>query len=165
MKYTFCWVSAFSFLLWLYNWINGPQSKFLLHYEILSSRMQSLIFELSCSIVVSPGAMSRWRKIIRILTLQQFQFQHVTDSVMKMSDDDDVMMEQEQVHSGNAIADRIVVRNLSKVYDDGKVAVDNLSIGIAPGECFGLLGINGESPQHNIFTSVFFFLMVEYVPS
>lgn len=55
-----------------------------------------------------------------------------------------MLAEQQLVHSGKADEDRIVIRNLSKVYDNGKVAVDSLSIGIAPGECFGLLGINGE---------------------
>ena len=91
--------------------------------------------------------MSRWRKIIQILSLQRFRFQEVTDLVNGTPDDDDVVREQQLVRSGKAEADRIVIRNLSKVYDDGKVAVDNISIGIAPGECFGLLGINGEFQQ------------------
>ena len=81
---------------------------------------------------------------MRILSLQWFQFQEAVDAVSAIPDDDDVLTEQQLVRSGKADADRIVIRNLSKVYDDGKVAVDNLSLGIAPGECFGLLGINGE---------------------
>ena len=88
--------------------------------------------------------MSRWRKITQTLSFQWFRFQEVIDTVNGIPDDDDVLMEQQLVISGKAEPDRIVIKNLSKVYDDGKVAVDNLSIGIAPGECFGLLGINGE---------------------
>jgi ATP-binding cassette, subfamily A (ABC1), member 3 len=59
--------------------------------------------------------------------------------------DDDVVAEEELVLSGTSEADAIAIKRLTKVYDDGKVAVDNLSLGIAPGECFGLLGINGKS--------------------
>ena len=98
--------------------------------------------------------MSRWRKIIQILSLQRFRFQEVTDLVNGTPDDDDVVREQQLVRSGKAEADRIVIRNLSKVYDDGKVAVDNICIGIAPGECFGLLGINGEFRQYNVIDDV-----------
>lgn len=57
--------------------------------------------------------------------------------------DDDVLAEQELVRSGKVCGDAIVIKNLSKIYSNGKVAVDNLSLGVAPGECFGLLGING----------------------
>lgn len=98
----------------------------------------------------SPRVISRWRKAIRILSLQCFRSQEVIDAVNTIPDDDDVLAEQQLVHSGKADTDRIAIRNLSKVYDNGKVAVDNLSIGIAPGECFGLLGINGEFNVENI---------------
>ena len=57
--------------------------------------------------------------------------------------DDDVLAEQELIRSGKVCADSIVIKNLTKIYGNGKVAVNNLSLGVAPGECFGLLGING----------------------
>jgi ABC-type multidrug transport system ATPase subunit len=47
------------------------------------------------------------------------------------------------VLSGGANNDLIVLSQLTKQYDDGKLAVNNISFGIPPGECFGLLGING----------------------
>ena len=59
-------------------------------------------------------------------------------------DDGDVLAEEEAVMSADADRkDLILIQNLTKVYDSGKLAVDRLSLGIAPGECFGLLGING----------------------
>jgi ATP-binding cassette, subfamily A (ABC1), member 3 len=57
--------------------------------------------------------------------------------------DEDVLAEQELVQSGKVCTDSILIKNLSKIYGNGKVAVNNLSLGVAPGECFGLLGING----------------------
>jgi len=37
----------------------------------------------------------------------------------------------------------ILCRNLTKVYSNGFVAVDRISLGVKRGECFGLLGANG----------------------
>ena len=58
-------------------------------------------------------------------------------------EDDDVLEEEERVISGDADSDAVVLRELRKVYDNGKVAVNDLSLGIPSGECFGLLGTNG----------------------
>jgi hypothetical protein len=55
-------------------------------------------------------------------------------------DDPDVLAENERVDAGGANDDLIVLNHLTKVYDTGKVAVDNLCLGIPPGQCFGLLG-------------------------
>jgi ATP-binding cassette subfamily A (ABC1) protein 1 len=57
--------------------------------------------------------------------------------------DEDVVAENERVAAGEANNDLIVIDRLTKVYGNGKVAVNNLSLGIPPGQCFGLLGING----------------------
>lgn len=59
-------------------------------------------------------------------------------------DDDDVIQEENRVKSGEANGDLIVLSNLTKRYDNGKLAVNDMSLGIPHGECFGLLGINGE---------------------
>lgn len=67
--------------------------------------------------------------------------------------DDDVVAEQELVLSGKATNNLICIKQLTKVYANGKVALNNLSLGVAPGECFGLLGINGE---HIIYACIFF---------
>jgi ABC-type transport system involved in cytochrome bd biosynthesis fused ATPase/permease subunit len=55
-------------------------------------------------------------------------------------EDEDVIAENERVANGEANDDLIVINKLTKVYDNGKLAVNNLSLGIPPGQCFGLLG-------------------------
>jgi ATP-binding cassette subfamily A (ABC1) protein 1 len=66
------------------------------------------------------------------------------DITTALPEDDDVLAEQDRVLSGGANADLIVLSQLSKTYSNGKKAVNNLSLGIPHGECFGLLGINGS---------------------
>ena len=44
--------------------------------------------------------------------------------------------------STSATSDKVVLRQLTKFYDS-LLAVDRLSVGVADGECFGLLGVNG----------------------
>ena len=64
-------------------------------------------------------------------------------AIAAIPDDDDVVAEQQRVLEGRANDDAIVMSELTKIYPNGKIAVNKLSLGIAPGECFGLLGING----------------------
>ena len=66
------------------------------------------------------------------------------DITTALPEDDDVLAEQDRVLSGGANSDLIVLSQLSKTYSNGKKAVNNLSLGIPNGECFGLLGINGK---------------------
>lgn len=63
--------------------------------------------------------------------------------VASIPDDDDVIAEQQRVLRGEANDDVIVLSELTKIYQNGKVAVNKLSFGVPPGECFALLGING----------------------
>jgi len=65
------------------------------------------------------------------------------DITTSFPQDDDVVAEQERVLTGEAKSDLIVLSQLTKVFDNGTVAVNNMSLGIPRGECFGLLGING----------------------
>jgi len=62
-------------------------------------------------------------------------------------EDSDVAAERERIVSTSvdqlSSTDAMVMRELTKVYDNGFLAVDRLSVGIPKGECFGLLGING----------------------
>lgn len=66
-----------------------------------------------------------------------------SSAVAAIPDDDDVLAEQQRILNGEANDDVIVMSELTKIYPNGKIAVNKLSLGIAPGECFGLLGING----------------------
>jgi ATP-binding cassette, subfamily A (ABC1), member 3 len=66
------------------------------------------------------------------------------DITTALPEDDDVVAEEDRVLSGGANGDLIVLSQLSKTYTNGKVAVNQLSLGIPHGECFGLLGINGK---------------------
>uniref|UniRef100_A0A8C7ZM90 P-type phospholipid transporter n=1 Tax=Oryzias sinensis TaxID=183150 RepID=A0A8C7ZM90_9TELE len=59
-------------------------------------------------------------------------------------EDEDVARERARVMSGKFHSDILTMINLSKVYKAGKKpAVNRLCLGIPPGECFGLLGVNG----------------------
>uniref|UniRef100_A0A2I3REE5 ATP binding cassette subfamily A member 7 n=1 Tax=Pan troglodytes TaxID=9598 RepID=A0A2I3REE5_PANTR len=59
-------------------------------------------------------------------------------------EDEDVARERERVVKGATQGDVLVLRNLTKVYCGQRMpAVDRLCLGIPPGECFGLLGVNG----------------------
>ncbi|XP_054835573.1 phospholipid-transporting ATPase ABCA7 [Eublepharis macularius] len=59
-------------------------------------------------------------------------------------EDEDVAKERKRILSGKHRGDILVLQDLTKVYRmNKKPAVDRLCMGIPPGECFGLLGVNG----------------------
>ena len=94
----------------------------------------------------NPRMRSIGRKIKQFLTCQCFcnQESRLDDITVALPDDDDVLTEQARVLEGGANNDLIVLSEITKIYDTGKKAVSSFSIGIASGECFGLLGINGK---------------------
>uniref|UniRef100_A0A4X2KSV7 ATP binding cassette subfamily A member 7 n=1 Tax=Vombatus ursinus TaxID=29139 RepID=A0A4X2KSV7_VOMUR len=58
--------------------------------------------------------------------------------------DEDVGRERERVRQGATQGDVLVLKDLTKIYrGQKKPAVDHVCVGIPPGECFGLLGVNG----------------------
>jgi ATP-binding cassette subfamily A (ABC1) protein 3 len=61
-------------------------------------------------------------------------------------EDDDVAEEKKRINSNSIThlmeTESIIIKNLTKFYDNFR-AVNKISIGIAPNECFGLLGQNG----------------------
>uniref|UniRef100_A0AAY4A4F8 P-type phospholipid transporter n=1 Tax=Denticeps clupeoides TaxID=299321 RepID=A0AAY4A4F8_9TELE len=59
-------------------------------------------------------------------------------------EDEDVARERQRILCGGGQSDILELRHLTKVYKKKqKPAVDRLCVGIPPGECFGLLGVNG----------------------
>uniref|UniRef100_A0A674AIX8 P-type phospholipid transporter n=1 Tax=Salmo trutta TaxID=8032 RepID=A0A674AIX8_SALTR len=59
-------------------------------------------------------------------------------------EDEDVARERQRILGGGGQSDILELRQLTKVYNrKQKPAVDRLCVGIPPGECFGLLGVNG----------------------
>ncbi|XP_043970576.1 phospholipid-transporting ATPase ABCA1-like isoform X2 [Gambusia affinis] len=59
-------------------------------------------------------------------------------------EDEDVARERQRILSGSGQLDILELRQLTKIYKrKQKPAVDRLCVGIPPGECFGLLGVNG----------------------
>lgn len=79
-------------------------------------------------------------------------------------EDSDVSLERQRVTTGDAQGDRLVIHRLSKKYRRGfrrhVQAVDNISVGVPSGECFGLLGVNGAGK-----TTTFSMITGEITPS
>ncbi|XP_054980053.1 ATP-binding cassette sub-family A member 2 isoform X2 [Sorex araneus] len=75
------------------------------------------------------------------------QPQRMPVSTKPVEDDVDVASERRRVLRGDADNDMVKIENLTKVYKSRKLgrilAVDRLCLGVRPGECFGLLGVNG----------------------
>ncbi|XP_066480655.1 retinal-specific phospholipid-transporting ATPase ABCA4 [Tiliqua scincoides] len=59
-------------------------------------------------------------------------------------DDEDVAEERQRIMNGGSKTDILKLQELTKIYADRRIpAVDQLCVGVRPGECFGLLGVNG----------------------
>jgi ATP-binding cassette, subfamily A (ABC1), member 3 len=92
----------------------------------------------------NPAMMSLWKRSAGVISCRCPGGQAVGPDIQyETPEDSDVVQEQERVATGKANEDLIVLDQLSKVYDNGKKAVNNISLGIPHGQCFGLLGING----------------------
>ena len=93
-----------------------------------------------------PRTVGIWQALIRLVTCRWMcgdSESSDNEMVTTVFGDEDVIAENQRVALGEANEDLIVIDHMTKVYGNGKVAVDNLSLGIPAGQCFGLLGING----------------------
>ncbi|KAL7567855.1 hypothetical protein ACA910_000596 [Epithemia clementina (nom. ined.)] len=110
----------------------------------------------------NPKAVSGWNTFLSVITFRWLckRSKEDVDITTALPDDDDVLAEQERVLSGQANNDLIVLSQLTKVYDNMKIAVNNMSLGIPPGECFGLLGVNGAGK-----TTTMSMLTAEFPPT
>lgn len=127
-------------------------------FEFIFLAWQSILYPLLAIQLdkwsTNPNAVSRWRKVKHFFTCKWWQMNNDESrsiALVTLPDDDDVIAEQDRVLSNEAEDELIVIRQLTKVYDTGKVAVNNLSLAIPPGECFGLLGINGTYACRRVF--------------
>ncbi|XP_006903041.1 PREDICTED: ATP-binding cassette sub-family A member 13-like [Elephantulus edwardii] len=78
--------------------------------------------------------------------LQQLRSHSSLKNMVETSANIDVEKEQRRVFEGRTSGDILVLYNLSKIYQHffrRTTAVQNISLGISKGECFGLLGVNG----------------------
>lgn len=125
-------------------------SKDILLYEVIFLAWQGVGY-LFLAILLdlwsnNPHKVEVFKSFIDFLLLKRLFHKKEIDEAQKsaLPEDDDVLVEQERVISGEASNDLIVLDRLTKVYSNGKKAVNQLSLGIQPGQCFGLLGINGK---------------------
>lgn len=80
-----------------------------------------------------------------------------------VDEDEDVRSERLRVESGAAEFDLVQLHRLTKTYQlihKKIIAVNNISLGIPAGECFGLLGVNGAGK-----TTIFKMLTGDIIPS
>jgi len=119
----------------------------LLKYDIICLILQTIGYLLLAMLLdkwsTNPSVMAVWQKFIQIISCGCAPSKNTIDITAALPDDSDVIEEQNRVQAGDANDDLIVMSQLTKIYDNGKIAVNNLSLGIPAGECFGLLGING----------------------
>jgi hypothetical protein len=126
-------------------------------YEVIFLAWQSVVYVLLAIQLdkwsTNPRMVSYWRKFTGFFTCRCFfgsgnnndsaETAAFIDDDDDDDDDDDVLAEQERILQGKANSDLIGVSQLTKIYDNGKMAVNNLSSGNPPGQTFGLFGING----------------------
>nr|XP_047932357.1 ATP-binding cassette sub-family A member 13 [Anser cygnoides] len=95
--------------------------------------------------------------------LQKPRGQCSLNSTVSPSEDSDVEMERQRLFGGRTGNDVLLLYNLRKCYggfSKKNIAVENISLGIPRGECFGLLGTNGAGKS-----TTFKMLTGEIIPS
>ncbi|CUG91981.1 ABC transporter, putative [Bodo saltans] len=117
------------------------------------------IFFMAFEIVLFASATLLWDHPQRQLRKQQLLFDRNAEAPPVTSEDSDVLRERREVESNAPTrqSDVVKVRKLRKVYDNGKVAVQNVTFGVKAGEVFGFLGTNGagKTTTMSILTSEF----------
>jgi len=151
------------------NQVHTAWSEPVFLYEVIFLACETVVY-LSLAIYLdrcsnNPRAVSLWKTVVFLVTfswLQTGSLDETKDLNTAMTLDEDVKAEEERVAIGNTSGDIIVLNDLTKVYDTGKVALDGISLGIPPGECFGLLGINGAGKVSIVYGCKVSAILVNY---
>jgi ABC-type multidrug transport system fused ATPase/permease subunit len=134
------------FLTYIYPYVTSVWDKNVLLYEVIFLSWEAVVYLLLAIQIdvwsTNPSIVSAWKKFVHCLTCS-FPRAQQNDITTMLEEDSDVLAEEERVVSGGANNDIIVLDKLTKLYDNGKKAVNGLSLGIPPGQVFGLLGVNG----------------------
>lgn len=141
------------FLTFIYPDLTTVWSPEVLLWDVVFLAWQSVVYLLLAIQIdkwsTNPSIVSAWKKFINFLTCKcNRTVEH--DITTALEEDTDVIKEEGRVAEGGANNDIIVLDKLTKVYDNGKKAVNGLSLGIAPGQVFGLLGVNGAGTCRSI---------------
>ena len=122
--------------------------KDILLFEVIAMVIQSVVYFAGAILLDkfsnSPDARLFWERFTpRFAQSWRRKYQKIcATDIANSSEDIDVQSEEERVLSEGTRDDAVVLHQLRKEFRDGKVAVNNISLGIPHGECFGLLGIN-----------------------
>ncbi|XP_077175432.1 glucosylceramide transporter ABCA12 isoform X2 [Paroedura picta] len=132
--------------------------------KLLGLFIQGTLF-FSIRLLVDDGTIQKvWYKILEFLYNKVHgKLPLQGEAAGEEEEDKDVLAESERVAVGRTDYDMLQLQNLTKVYHLPRrriVAVRNVSIGIPPGECFGLLGVNGAGK-----TTIFKMLTGDIGPS
>lgn len=134
------------FLRFIYPNLTTVWSSDVLLYDVIFLAWESVVYlYLAIQIDIwstNPRIVSVWQKAISLLTCSRRKSPE-QDITTALEEDSDVLAEEERVANGEANNDIIVLDKLTKIYDNGKKAVNGLALGIPPGQVFGLLGVNG----------------------
>lgn len=89
--------------------------------------------------------------------IQVMRSDHVKQSpILSSENSDDCLLNEVE----SEVSDTVLIKGLTKQFSGGKVAVDNLYLGIRKGECFGLLGHNGAGAYMSFTPSVYIIVRV-----
>lgn len=120
-------------------------SPVIMRFDMIFLALESVLY-ISLAILLDgistdPMIIKKWNKVADIFNIRKGKNKSATIDFDDMKDhpntlkDDDVVAEENRVLSAHACTDDpIVLKKLTKMYGNGKLAVNQLSLGIPPGE-------------------------------
>ncbi|XP_065652510.1 phospholipid-transporting ATPase ABCA3 isoform X2 [Hydra vulgaris] len=121
------------------SWYNPGIGRYLVFMTL-----QAMVF-FSLVLFIEYNILKKFVFIIKSLVFNRNQVKHLVKPGLQL--DDDVVNEQMRINQGDTSNCVLKLNGLTKVYGskfgEEFLAVDNISLGIQYGECFGLIGQNG----------------------